>query len=68
MADDEAAALVEAPLNPRTLHVSVRCGAVPELQHIMYSGRVEILPGERECHWAYHKNHLVPSLANGFLF
>lgn len=46
MADDEAAAHVEAPLNPRTLHVSVRCGAVPELQHIMYSGRVEILPGE----------------------
>lgn len=43
-------------------------GEMPDFQHIMYSSRVGILPGERECHWVYHKNHLVPFLANGFLF
>lgn len=43
-------------------------GETPEFPHIMYSSRVEILPGEQECYWVYHKNHLVLSLANGFLF
>lgn len=50
------------------LHVSVCYSEMPEFQHIMFSSRAEVLPGERECHWVYHKNHLVPSFANGFLF
>lgn len=73
MCDVEATAHVDTlnvtrVLHLRTSHVSVCYGETPESEHIMYSSRVEILPGERECHWVYHKNHLVPSLANGFLF
>lgn len=67
MSDVEAAHVDTLP-HLRTSHVSGCYGETPEFQHIMYSSRVEILPGEQECHWVYHKNHLVPSLANGFLF
>lgn len=36
-------------------------GTMPAFQNIMYSSGAG-------SHWVYHKNHLVPAPANGFLF